>query len=622
MKLPHSVLVVVHTADMEVLLLERAARRGFWQSVTGSLDRSDEPHAEAAGREVREETGIDPEAGRLAAWSVAYTFEIFPQWRHRFAPGTTHNTERVFSLTLPRPVPVTIAPKEHTAFAWLPWREAARKCFSWSNRDAILMIGTALLAAGCATGGGALAPHLEAGSDEVRDCAHWYRALDAEIDAAGVRDAQSTRVAGFPHLRVDRTLASLRERAAASAPALRAFEERLAELDAQARSHEIQNLPALNQEARAQALRRALDCGRRLLAADGASAQARDALLAAARVPDDYSTGLRFLGLYYLTRFPFASGVRRWENETRAVFESEAERAANRVRYSPPVSPPWPREVVSGLLARATFDPLGHPGLTAREVERLASVYAPILDVEIGGDYDRFGALRWRRASGAPEVDGADPAMYMQAAYTRYGERLLLQFVYTVWFPERPSSGSFDLLSGRLDGLVWRVTLAPDGEPLLYDSIHPCGCYHMFFPTPRARPRAAPSELEEWAFVPQSLPRAHEGERAVITVASGTHYIERVALVKGGESLVRYGLRPYDELRSLPRAGGASASAFGPDGLIAGTERLERFFFWPMGIGSPGAMRQWGRHATAFVGRRHFDDADLIERRFELDLRP
>ncbi len=140
MKLPHSVLVVVHTADMEVLLLERAARPGFWQSVTGSLERMEERHDAAALREVREETGIDPAAGRLAAWSVAYTFEIFPQWRHRFVPGVTHNTERMFSLQLPRPLPVTLAPKEHTGFAWLPWREAARKCFSWSNRDAIRML--------------------------------------------------------------------------------------------------------------------------------------------------------------------------------------------------------------------------------------------------------------------------------------------------------------------------------------------------------------------------------------------------------------------------------------------------------------------------------------------------
>jgi dATP pyrophosphohydrolase len=140
-KLPVSVLVVVHTAALDVLLLERAGRPGYWQSVTGSLDSPDEPLAQAALREVREETGIDPAAGRLARWNVVNTFEIYGQWRSRFAPGVTHNTEHVFSLELPRRLPVTIAPAEHLACAWLPWREAAERCFSWSNRDAIRMLG-------------------------------------------------------------------------------------------------------------------------------------------------------------------------------------------------------------------------------------------------------------------------------------------------------------------------------------------------------------------------------------------------------------------------------------------------------------------------------------------------
>jgi dATP pyrophosphohydrolase len=140
-KLPVSVLVVVHTADLEVLLLERALRPGYWQSVTGSLDWPEEPLELAAAREVKEETGIDAASGRLSRWNVANTFEIYPQWRHRFGPGVTHNTEHVFGLALPAPVPVTIAPDEHIAFAWLPWREAAEKCFSWSNRDAIRMLG-------------------------------------------------------------------------------------------------------------------------------------------------------------------------------------------------------------------------------------------------------------------------------------------------------------------------------------------------------------------------------------------------------------------------------------------------------------------------------------------------
>ena len=141
MKLPISVLVVVHTRALEVLLLERASRAGFWQSVTGSLDQLDEPLAVAAAREVGEETGIDAASGALIRWPVANTFEIYARWRHRFAPGVTHNTEHVFGLGLEARPPVRLAPEEHVAFAWLPWREAAQKCFSWSNRDAILLLG-------------------------------------------------------------------------------------------------------------------------------------------------------------------------------------------------------------------------------------------------------------------------------------------------------------------------------------------------------------------------------------------------------------------------------------------------------------------------------------------------
>jgi len=140
-KHPVSVLVVVHTARLEVLLLERAARPGYWQSVTGSLESEDEPPEAAAARELREETGIDPAQGRLERWNVANTFEIFAEWRHRYAPGVTRNTEHVFGLALPEPVAVVLAPEEHLAFEWLPWREAAAKCFSWSNRDAIRMLG-------------------------------------------------------------------------------------------------------------------------------------------------------------------------------------------------------------------------------------------------------------------------------------------------------------------------------------------------------------------------------------------------------------------------------------------------------------------------------------------------
>ena len=135
-KTPISVLVVVYTPDLDVLMLERADRPGFWQSVTGSQDAG-ETLAQTAAREVAEETGIDVSQYGLIDWATQNRYEIYPQWRHRYAPGITHNTEHVFGLEVPREVPVTLAPREHLAYAWLPWREAAERAFSWSNVEAI-----------------------------------------------------------------------------------------------------------------------------------------------------------------------------------------------------------------------------------------------------------------------------------------------------------------------------------------------------------------------------------------------------------------------------------------------------------------------------------------------------
>jgi dihydroneopterin triphosphate diphosphatase len=142
-KKPVSVLVVIHTANNEILLLERAAHPGYWQSVTGSQE-GDESLAETAMREVLEETGIDIAARSLTLldWQQVNTYEIFPEWRHRYAPGVTQNTEHVFSLQVQAGIPVRIAPAEHLAHCWLPLANAAEKVFSWSNRDAILQLAT------------------------------------------------------------------------------------------------------------------------------------------------------------------------------------------------------------------------------------------------------------------------------------------------------------------------------------------------------------------------------------------------------------------------------------------------------------------------------------------------
>lgn len=139
-KIPESVLVVIYTPELDVLLIERAKQPGFWQSVTGSKDTVGEALLQTAVREVREETGISAGPDQFRDWAVSNVYEIYPVWRHRYAPGVTHNTEHVFGLCLPEACAVTLNPHEHTAWQWLPHRAAADLCFSPSNAEAVLLL--------------------------------------------------------------------------------------------------------------------------------------------------------------------------------------------------------------------------------------------------------------------------------------------------------------------------------------------------------------------------------------------------------------------------------------------------------------------------------------------------
>ena len=478
--------------------------------------------------------------------------------------------------------------------------------------------------AACATVQSPQRAHLQSVDASLQACARWFVQLDAVVRSAGVADAGAQRIAGFPYLRSDRFHGALGETARANTPDFTAWLEALRDLDSDARRVEIANLPASSIEGlgvagREAAIVRSKECAGRLLVADLDGDAVRAQLVQRARVADDYSTLKRGFGLYAIALWPFSHGIRAWQRD--AVQTIEAARAgeppqAPLSRYQPPANPIYTRAQVAALLDRAALMPFGVPAFSAEERDRLFVTYAPLLEVETAADSDRIGALFWGDAD-SPQVDVSRPTLYRRLAYTRIDERTIVQLVYTAWFPARPKRHVFDLLGGHLDGIVWRVSLAPDGEPMLYDTIHPCGCFHMFFPTARVAALPSPGGRIEWAFVPAAVPSLQDGERMLVSVQTGSHYLRNVS-VAGDLAGTRYAFADYEDLRSLPLPGGGTRSVFGPDALVPGTQRGERFLFWPMGIDSAGAMRQWGRHATAFVGRRHFDDADLIERRFRL----
>jgi hypothetical protein len=462
-------------------------------------------------------------------------------------------------------------------------------------------------------------------------CERAVAALDRATASAGVGDGEAARISGFAYLRVTRLLANLAP-ATDDTARFPAWAQELARLDAEARLVEIANLST----DRTATLRKELDteglamlapaaliagCAEALGARDLATAAGRERLRAAAVVPDDYSDALRLLGAYPLAALPFAAGVRRLEDETRAAYAlplSALPVHGRLERYAPRAPPPLPSTDVRAMLARASANPLRIPAPDAIERDLLLASFAPVLVVDELDADDRIGRPRWS-ALDAIDVDTAQPVLFARTALTRFGDDILLQLVYTAWFPARRASHPLDPLAGSLDGLIWRVTLAPDGVPLLYDSIHACGCYQLFFPTERLALRTLPPSLDEGALAPQAPVVLPAGARIELRIESGNHYLRRVGTAPdsavAGEPRL-YGLAPESSLRTLPRADGQTRSLYAPDGLVPGTERAERFLFWPMGIDSAGAMRQWGRHPTAFVGRRHFDEATLIERYF------
>lgn len=141
LKLPESVLVVIHTPALDVLIIERADHPGFWQCVTGSRDSADEPWRSTCVREVAEETGLAVLPQQLDDWNISHRFAIYEHWRHRYAPGVTHNTEHVFGLRWPHRFDPRLDPREHVQYRWLGWRAAADACFSWTNAEAIRRLG-------------------------------------------------------------------------------------------------------------------------------------------------------------------------------------------------------------------------------------------------------------------------------------------------------------------------------------------------------------------------------------------------------------------------------------------------------------------------------------------------
>jgi hypothetical protein len=438
------------------------------------------------------------------------------------------------------------------------------------------------------------------------DCAALFAARD-RVSAVS-HDAQYQPLSGFYGLRSDRVLASLGS-SARSAEQRSLWLQRLAERDLEASNIELGNLPP-------QAARPWLSSARQSQLQGCRNAQHQQLLehpddfnraVVAAQVPDTYRDWARTLGFYPLFKPLFKrliSGAQLVSEQTPPPLDS-----AHWLGYQPLAS--------TGLFeATLQQDALGLPQANPLQLTALFARHAPWLKVQQASRADRLGSPYFL-PDGRRSFDQQAVQVFQQLGWSQLNGRWHLQLIYQFWFSHRPKPQPLDLYGGELDGLLWRVTLDEHGQALLYDSIHPCGCWHSFWlpadsPLQARDPMLSAQELES-----RSVRRIDSSgmQAPTLWLNAGEHSLLRVDGRRSQYPAMRYQQSPLSNLRQLPHPQGRQ-SLYGSDGLVAGSERLERWLLWPSGVVAPGSMRQWGQHATAFVGRAQFDDPDLLERYF------
>ncbi|KPJ89313.1 MAG: hypothetical protein AMJ53_15865 [Gammaproteobacteria bacterium SG8_11] len=480
-------------------------------------------------------------------------------------------------------------------------------------------------------------------NQSVFSCSRYYRELDRLIVRFHVQDAQTTAIRGYPYLHVNRLLAGLTQHID-HPDKLAMWLKLAAQLALQTNSIELNNLPESALQELIQIVPPHLSgqepgsvltlCSQTLLRYQIASTTDRQKILTHARVPDNYRTWQRIVGLYPIVSLAVAAGINNWHQKSSAVLQTPLANLPVKGRltryYTDTHTAYSDASDVQSAIDAAKQNPLGFPLLDSETQQRLFATFAPLWEIDTVQSDDKIGAPDWPSGEANAHVDTSRPTVYTLLSHAIFGGEILVQLNYIVWFPRRPCTSSLDFLCGHMDGLTWRVTLGTDGNPLIYDAIHNCGCYHTFFPTQYLRAIPPPpvtvesrATLDEAAFAPLQAPPIKPPQKLVLRIAPTSHHIVSVNVQQTQQDDSNYeeiaaAWDNYHTLRSLPHDYPPikRKSLFQENAIVTGSQRKERWFFWPLGVPSAGAMRQWGNHATAFIGRRHFDEPYLFEHAF------
>lgn len=471
-------------------------------------------------------------------------------------------------------------------------------------------------------------------------CEGFYQNFDKTVGRTGRRDASVFPVTGLPFLRTTRFLEAIgyfvNDQAAWEQLVNLKFQEGMAAIYKEANNLSHADLEALMERWRREDRQPPTAMTLAEEAAGLANACAEEPmrrLKAIPRfqwlprhhgtIPPLYHIERKVLGVYPLWALPIGAAITRYKRQVTRSYRTPLTELApmgELRRFAPPRASALPpnRKKTGEILEGASNNPLGIPWMEKERLAELAALFAPVLEQDVTGDYDIPGTVVWDGDRIA--VDVTAPAVYYYGTYALLRGRAVLQLNYVTWYTERPTRSAVDIGAGRIHGITIRTTLTPEGEPVMVDVIHNCGCYHFFYPAPAVFPSPRTGLFREDAFVPQWLPNLEPSSRLTLRIASKNHLVERIRGEDDGKnSKTPYRLIPYEQLESLPRKFGERESAFDPAGLVKGeTERLERFLLFAVGIPEIGSMRQRGNHGTALVGERLFDDPRLFEKFFFL----
>jgi hypothetical protein len=455
----------------------------------------------------------------------------------------------------------------------------------------------------------------------------FFEELDSAVYRSGTRNGAYFAVPGFPYLRADRFLVSLKHRLKNDAQKDQ-WVHLMQQLDLSARKTEIQSLPGSEVQKLAEAIglkpeRRILQAkaifySDKLLAHDQLQPDFYKVLLTAVRDSDEYSTLMRILGLYPIASIPVAIVTHRvfdeiaeWHQLPPDALQTQGTLTA----FGPAETVEFSAETIREILKRSRQNPLAIPLPSDADRKTLLMTFAPVIIQDLVADYDRPGAMVWGDTQ--LEIDPDNPTAYYYFTHAYFRNEPVLQINYVIWYSARGGPNSPTIERGHLDGLTIRVSLANSGRPFMVDIMNNCGCYHFFVPRKEKVHRIRPQPLAIDAFVPTRLPDDFPAKRLTIRVISGWHQVADIDAGRIPVDFMPYRLEPYQRLEMLPKNGAHHESMFSKRGIGKYTERIESDIFISMGIPEVGRMRQRGHHAIKFVGRAHFDDPHLFDKNFE-----